>query len=128
MRVDDVMIGDWVHIKNGRNLQLELDQFYAQGCHCFKGDIIDYFESFETITLTAEILEKNGFEKDEEMNFVIRGDDFFINLWIMPLCIEFYFTSYYDTNEMRINIDYVHELQQALRLVGLNDFANNFKI
>lgn len=43
MRVDDVMIGDWVHIKNGRNLQLELDQFYAQGCHCFKGDIIDYF-------------------------------------------------------------------------------------
>lgn len=46
----------------------------------------------------------------------------------MPLCVEFYFQSYYDTNELRINIDYVHELQQALRLCGLNELADNFKI
>lgn len=116
MRVENLMIEDWViDGYTNRPMRIEVvNKMMGSGLY--------------PISLTAEILEKNGFEKDEEMNFVIRGDDFFINLWIMPLCIEFYFKSYYDTNEMRINIDYVHELQQALRLVELNELANNFKI
>lgn len=81
------------------------------------------------IPLTAEILEKNGFKKGEDdATLITRTSEYYIELWMMPLCVGFYFQSYYDTNELRINIDYVHELQQALRLCGLNELADNFKI
>ena len=77
---------------------------------------IDALESeVEPIPLTAEILEKNGWWQDE-----IDG-------------------TYHNTMSVYgrkapfsildgVAINYVHELQQALRLCGLKDLADNFKI
>ena len=82
------------------------------------------------ITLTPEILEKNGFVFDCDfwtiasprynnvrmVTYYSIGDDVadaFLGHWA------------FDENYA---IDYVHELQHALRLCGLNELADNFKI
>ena len=38
------------------------------------------------------------------------------------------FPDEYTHSFLRINVFYVHELQHALRLCGLNELADNFKI
>lgn len=93
--------------------------------------LMSKYQYIKPIPLTAEILEKNGFEEDEEVFvelFVIVQSTYSLRLWKMPLYFEFIHRNFSTMNEMRINIKYVHELQHALRLCGLNELANNFKI
>lgn len=122
MKIQDLMINDCVEWMGNYYCKVDLPLLMTE-----YQDNVDS-EFVKPIPLTVEILEKNGFEKVEESSFVIKRIDFFVKLWIMPLCVEFEYQSYFDTNEMRIVIEYVHELQHALRLCGLNELANNFKI
>lgn len=91
---------------------------------------LDYesYDDFEPIPLTAEILELNGFRKIGDGYVTIynglnicycpnghQSDDFkwYLSIgyhmpWIKPI--------------------YVHELQHALRLCGLGELADNFKV
>lgn len=62
----------------------------------------------EPIPLTAEILEKNGLDKVPELSMVLNRDT--MPLYHSPM------------------LYYVHELQHALRLCGLNELADNFKV
>ena len=78
------------------------------------------------ISLTAEMLEKNGFEKYEMYHTLHERN----------VRIEYYW------HESRLEIQpydgepwiklapihYVHELQHALRLCGLTELADNFKV
>ena len=90
-------------------------------------------EDIEPIPLTAEILEKNGFESRDNFyeitfqtnkidNSIFRIAEFeksgnwFFGFFDFPNLIE------------NFRINYVHELQHALRLCGLNELADNFKI
>lgn len=97
-------------------------------------------DEIEPITLTTEIVLKNGFEVEEGGS-------------IMGLAIEDTFTMNIDDEQgqhkwsiiitngpwnikikvfgmlaISIVIKYVHELQHALRLVGLNEVADNIKV
>ena len=83
----------------------------------------------EPIPLTLEILERNGFE--------LRDGFFYHRIDDKPHHYDFklkkggVFTSEGYTLECgiyRLTIRYVHELQHALRLCGLNDLADNFKM
>lgn len=94
-----------------------------------KDDDIQYADNLEPIKLTTVILGRNGFDYFGEM---IDG------------CSEHWF--YSDNFRVKVDIDilgsfdvtcgrnviydlhYVHQLQHALRLCGLNDIADNFKI
>lgn len=87
-------------------------------------------KDIDPIPLTEELLKANGFE-DETSNFwKLRVDDkphhyiFRLNKG-GALCGDGYSMN---CNIYTITIKYVHELQHALRLCGLNDLANNFKI
>ncbi len=97
-------------------------------------DIYDelYYEGIMPIPLTSEILEKNFFDvSDKEVKRYYFEED--------GQCYHFSLRQMYDKenkpkgysfyafNVLTI-IDYVHELQHALRLVGLNDLADNLKI
>lgn len=72
----------------------------------------------EGIPITPEILEKNGWWYDmdtwnhEEVNFCIEKWDGRFQC--------------YDINQ--IKLDSVHKLQHVLRLCGLNELADNFKV
>lgn len=82
-----------------------------------------YAKYLEPIPLTPEILEKNGFEQNENVKGYQYPNDYVI------FCLEelsgvSIFNGVY--NDICINC--VHELQHVLRLCGLTELADNFKI
>lgn len=78
------------------------------------------------IPLTAEILEKNGFIGDEAKNY-----KFYEYVWVKydmdlsyPPVVTIKNSQCYFINQ----ISYVHELQRALRVCGLDHLADGFKV
>lgn len=81
------------------------------------------------VTLTLEILERNGFELCDD--FLYHRIDDKPHHYDFKLKNGGVFTSEGYTLECGIyhlTIRYVHELQNALRLCGLNDLADNLKV
>ena len=124
MEAKELIIGDKVMVK----VLSQIPDTYV--LHTWTANDYSRDIQIKPITLTPEILEKNGFVFDCDfwtianprynnvrmVTYYSIGDDVadaFLGHWA------------FDEN---YTIDYVHELQQALRLVGLNDLADNFKI
>ena len=140
-----LMIGDWVYMPNDEGvltpMQIEsfyFDALFADGCE-------HYAEDCSPIPLTAEILEKNGFAIEEREGditfpyfaFIIENDEYRVeitwydshdvyepntgkylrsapevwNIEILSKCGN------YDCGKNKI---FVHELQRALRLCGID--------
>lgn len=117
MKIQDLSVGDWVRVIN---------QFDAQiyGYHCESGSLslktrqghLVYYrlEDINPIPLTPEILEKNGFVKEEDedgskrYSLIEGGTKFSLGYarsvfqWTFP-----------------IDVRYVHELQHFLRICGV---------
>lgn len=98
-------------------------------------------EDVKPIPLTEEILKLNGFEE--------TNTGFMVNIFERPSCVmKLNESGYYGIEviggycninanneehkelpfEANIKCNYAHELQHALRLCGLNELADNFKI
>ena len=117
MKVNELMIDDWVTCSlNGKyykvssltsDVTLEGDKFIFN-CLC------DYIEP---IPLTAEILKKNGFEKVngeyQDVFYCCDGLDLLIDDHLEPCGYTLY-------GVFELQIKYLHELQHALRLGGIN--------
>ena len=147
----DLMVGDWVADRYGYITQII---FVGNGYASFEDDernpcqIDDKYNKPQPIPLTSEILEKNdwywGFTSDEK-NFKNCVMGAYEPHWVYDKSageISLYFQKDTDGGALRIadqrfnrRLDffwcdtlYVHELQHALRLCGLDELANNFKI
>ena len=122
MKCQVIMIGDWVQI-NGiphkieaiditdAEVQADGEVFYVGEDRYSSGDKID------GVPITCEILEKN----EDGIHFIWKRGT--LSIWLDD---EKY-------NERRcqnviIPVKYVHQVQQVLRVIGLDDLANNFKI
>ena len=136
MEVTDLMIGDWVRIKGhldydkvqeiARDENMQWYISFACSAVLFRA------YEFEPIPLTPEILEKNGF------GFVKRSDrDSVWNGWwinrgleLATACLdkEGNWPCYINIYDSNIKCEYVHQLQHALRLCGLDELADNFKV
>lgn len=120
----DLMIGDWVYLPS-----IMSDDKYPVQVLEIQDDCIKYysggkkmmvrFEHAESISLTPEILEKNGFVHYDLTDFWMWKKESF-----EPVHLD-----KYDKNgwRLRINCDnipceckYVHQLQHALRLCGID--------
>ena len=139
MKVNELMIGDWVQygdihpiktralgissVDKGKHWHIEVEPENANSMR------IVAIHAVEPIPLTAEILEKNGFvkyygvsdtppyDKDEEGNmyYSFKGEHKFWGWWQPDN------TYYIPANAMGdIVIKYLHELQHALRLAGID--------
>ena len=119
------MVGDWVAIPHGFAMQIvDVGEDYAYAT--WEGNESDPWEFCdkegdepEPIPLTPEILEKNGWWFDTEDTWRHDEVNFTIEKWNGRY-------QCYDINQIKFYS--VHQLQQALRLVGMTDMANNFKI
>ena len=126
MKAEELMIDDWVynHESNQyqRVWQLDYDNVVLDGYYSY-----DY-NDIEPIPLTPEILEKNGWKVKE--GFVQHGNfgDGPLMLWhteenkILRNFIHELEISDLSTDKgfrVRIECNYVHELQHALRLCGI---------
>ena len=139
------MVGDWISNQNGFPMQIvavDEDNAYACEGNEERSWIFGDYEGREPqpIILTPEILEKNGWQsfvptaytccqnhlsiKNEgDIHIVWNWDEGTLSIWIN------YSLDEEGTNPNLIApVRYVHELQDALRLVGLNEIANNFKV
>lgn len=107
-----LMIGDWCKMKLSFGATWFTDKV---GCINPDNEM-----EYEPIPLTTEILEKNGWKEypqvycsQKTLNFDIYRFEDEVGVKIQGNCIV---------------LNYVHELQHALRLCGLNDLADNFKV
>lgn len=134
MKINELMIGDWV-LFNGNPKKvtslfvtdLGVDQIYVFEKTCQVGTISEYVEP---IPLTAEILEKNGFKKTTDEKYCMCDDyyelsaeEYSDSIWLI-CCADL------ECNlpVQKVMVSYVNQLQQFLRLCGLSDLADNFKI
>ena len=127
MKANELMIGDWVKSRTGMNVKIvSIDH--------------DYPIVYEPIPLTSEILEKNGWIqcKHETCKSLYEYKGLHLRHTMIKRSnrrggakvngdVE-KFPDEYTYSFLRINVFYVHELQHALRLCGLNELANNFKV
>lgn len=118
MEAKELMISDWVKMRLPNNSYTEVAQLESLDA-VLHGKLIA-----EPITLTPEVLIANGFRFMESKRLVFIPD-------------EGGFISYHtDTHYIDVsgdgcvkkNIGYINELQHALRLCGLNELADNFKV
>lgn len=127
MEAKELMLGDWVNINGDRPLYsvvTSLNQGEVGVCnYLFSADVL------LPIPITPEILEKNGFElNDEDDWFEYENNHRYV---VVLFCREL------DTDEIQngsftifngCDCRYVHQLQHALRLCGLNELADGFKV
>lgn len=99
MKVEEIMLGDWVKMYNGKgeyidDTRVDINTLYTI-CQEWQNVL-----RLEPIPLTPEILEKNGFSRNglHIALFDRRGGDDFLGA---------------------SNLQYVHELQHAMRLCGI---------
>lgn len=106
MKVNELMIGDWVRMHYP--FDMDIDMRPERINILTKG--VDF--DCEPIPLTAEILEKNGFSKTTEAEF---------NYYQMPDdCFEIDINHVGCAYSVDVIIKYVHQLQHALRLCGID--------
>ena len=128
MEANELQHGDWIrrrYTQSGREvvIDFQVDQLrrlsiddndlYVWGKNGYRGNV-GTVEEMEPIPLTPEILEKNGFQADgyeilvfetDEYHFTLqKGVDGINNWWWDMFCSPV------------IPINYVHELQHALKL------------
>lgn len=123
MDVKELMIGDWVNIKGCETSQIR--------------DLKDLLNVelgiFETsgVPLTEEILKANGFKEIYKYEW---RDGIMVSEWRyksddLEEWFEIkYAPTYDDFTWKAVEVNNVHNLQHALRLCGLNELADNFKL
>lgn len=127
IRCRDLMVGDWITDNHGFQWQITNvgdDYAYAtfEGNEADPWEFDDKDDQPQPIPITYEILKKNGW-KDAEYWCEYKDDKVIIQcrLPIMRGRInEIVFENF--------KCEYVHQYQHLLRLYGLNELANNFKV
>lgn len=122
MKASELMVGDLVKI--GQRVVM-IDSIIPDSKQVVNGgtfSVVYDDGEYEPIPLTEEIFKANGwmcsngwFERNDVNFFIAKCVDKY------KLCPIFHMKSF-------ATIAYVHELQHALRLCGLSELADNFKI
>lgn len=130
MKANELMIGDWVMFQDQDTNETEMHQIEQADFTASDR----FFDRFSPIEITPEILEANWFIKSGYMCRCCHNLADFDNHAQLDYCLKF---STFEIKRMKnrawtakiyIDAHYVHELQHALRLAGLNDLADNFII
>ena len=129
MKANELMIGDWVLCDINAQSDYEFDNVNYQPYQIENGEDIDYSieknmigddDVYQPMPLTKEILEKNGFKQIGKKFIWGEIDDDFIE--ITPSINNSYRIKV-SVADLRISCSiwcsYVHQLQHALRLCGI---------
>lgn len=145
MKATDLMIGDWVKIKGhldydkvqeiARDENMQWYISFACSATLFRA------YEFEPIPLTPEILEKNGWNLDPVLQCYTSTPLWLYGEGSINLLLQFPTKQsagslkIIDNQKIRNLSDftwkdrlYIHELQHALRLCGLDKLADDFKV
>ena len=131
MKATELMISDWVETCQGDRQITTIGKYIATFGTDPELDA-DNFSHLQPINLDAYILGRNGFKhhKEEELE-AYRLDVDYVKISIIPSFGYDYFTAWIyrnDDNDVYVPVHFVHELQHALRLMGLEEMADNLKV
>lgn len=122
MKINNLMIDDWVKlVADDTEEFLQVNYVRRDGVGFKKYS--HFFDEIEPIPLTEEILVKNGFWRGCYVKYFQHK---FLNNLGIDIGENVHLDHFID--DLILEVRYVHELQHALRLCGLNDLADNFKI
>ena len=115
MKATELMVGDWVldGKKPAQITGIMCDDLFETTLSPSVGG-----ECISPIPLTPEILEKNGFRKGSYIEVVGGLDTYYLGEEIGSFRIHRLQKGYYQFGLAKIN--FVHQLQHALRLCGIN--------
>lgn len=132
MKEEDLMIGDWV-LHEGRAIKVEALRKRKIGYRKTKDKVTWLVRGqFQPITLTPEILEKNGFndptfEAQKRERFVVLCKEYQINYYFNSNWFSIYKNANVSGSDYPIficafqeRIKYIHELQHALKLCNID--------
>lgn len=132
MKLTDLAIWDWVLINNTPHkiqaidsIDAEIladDELYYVGEDRYRSE-----DKIEGIPITPEILEKNGFIKVNSQRYDYGSPDTDCYVKVNPKKNMIHVNGR-NANSNLYSHSFVHELQRALRLCGLNELADNFKV
>ena len=136
LKISDLSVGDWVMV-NGKPRKISvLAEVWNGSNEVLVGYIahvsptgynVVYYKPIEhikPIPITAEVLEKNGFERSTSQFIVYHTDKVWISYdkpsetWSVTMYINDV------TSNLNANINYIHQLQHALRLAGVEKEIN----
>lgn len=112
MEANELMIGDWVTL-NGVDYQWQWTH------HDFTAS---EFSTLTPIPLTPEILEKNGWKEAQFWHEYKDGKN------TIQSCLPDMRGIINGVEIQHFKCEYVHQYQHLLRLCGLTELADNFKI
>ena len=131
------MIGDWVEVilnSEKHFAQVQMIDGYGDNatsneCVC---DAIYYsIDELKPIQLTVEILGRNEFKENRFGMYELERQ----NLYLERCGDAYWFGRSFDGSDFygyavvrAIKVKYVHELQHILRMCGMNELVDNFKI
>lgn len=133
MEAEELMIGDWY--MNSAKEPCKVVKNFGDTVWGEGNDVADSTDNPLPILLTEEILKANGFVATCGDFIVYRKNDF--EKVVLRFCSEDeddmsekaynYYVNHWVVDE-NYRMDYVHQLQHFLRLCGLNELADNFKV
>ena len=142
MKANELMIGDWVgRVFDDKRIDYRQVDWIRTGEIGMRYQKVWAIGCIEPIPLTPEILEKNGFVQEDDADMDAIAYKCFCEILTGHYSANDIIVSYDGSKEFTITNDLgypcdeitlyrpkVHELQHALRLCGLNELADNFKV
>lgn len=119
MKAEDLMVGDWYWWEaEGKKYPLQVTK------DTFKLSDED-ISNFQPIPLTTEILEKNGFrdtsfECHKKQHYIVDTSEHILHYHTNLNSFSIYKKEEVLCCFLQNNVQYVHELQHALKLCGIN--------
>lgn len=118
MKTTDLMIGDWV-LNTCDNL-IQVAEVLEDGINGERN--CEYYDDIKPIPLTCEILKKNGWKDAEFWCEYQDGKN------TIQCCLPDMRGRINGIEIEHFKCEYVHQYQHLLRLCGLDELADNFKV
>lgn len=125
MNLNELQIGDWCHCRDNTFKVTIISNGYVG--FSLSGNRTQFCgkSKIRPVILTTDLLEKNGFIKVNKQRYDLTGEGYFVN--INPKKGYIYVNG--SKNHCNMYDAYtVHGLQNALRICGLSELADNFKV
>ena len=118
MKSEELMIDDWVY--NTHNRQNEQVAEIGSGLVMLAYNDLYEYDEIEPIPLTDAILKTNGFNREGGASYWHEGDRDACILYWSEDKKQLVIGSPCDDCMVKMNVRYVHELQHAFRLAGID--------
>ncbi len=129
MDYKDLQINDWVYLSEAAKYAMQVASIDKYECSLdFEGNAGDPFLAIygeggiAPIPLTEEMIALNGWRAGVEGDYYLGGGFEFLEWRTDSKAF------YLNNAPLPYELEWVHQLQHILRLLGYNDIADNFKI